>query len=51
MPEPLTTKTDTDYRPQLQNQPEATIIPNDPAALVAQALENGRRQIEQANKR
>jgi hypothetical protein len=33
------------------NQPEAKIIPNDPAALVAQALNNSKRAIEAANKR
>jgi hypothetical protein len=32
------------------NNPEVTMIPNDPAALVAQALNNAKRQIEQANK-
>jgi hypothetical protein len=37
MPKQPTTKTDVDYRPQLADQPEATFIPNDPAALVAAA--------------
>jgi hypothetical protein len=32
------------------NNPEVTIIPNDPAALVAQALNNGKHAIEAANK-
>jgi hypothetical protein len=49
MPKPLTTKTDVDYRPHLEDQPEATFIANDPASLVAQALENARRAVEAGN--
>jgi hypothetical protein len=37
-----------DYRPQLQGQPEAKIIDNEPADTLAQALANGKRQIEKA---
>jgi len=33
------------------NQPPMMIIPNDPAALVAQALNNAKRAVEEANKR
>lgn len=32
------------------NNPPMMIIPNDPAALVAQALNNAKRAIEEANK-
>jgi hypothetical protein len=46
MPKPLTTKTDADYRPQLQGQPQAKIIDNPPADSLAKALANSKRQIE-----